>query len=150
MTSGEAGKPLYIHATAFVLGEHGILVRGASGAGKSSLAYGLIMQFTAEGGFAMLIGDDRVGVEAKAGHLIARPHPVIAGLIERRGIGIIPVPFLETGVLHLVLDLETNQDCLPEQEAGHVTIAEVVLPRLTLPQRCAAAWVMPLLLRHFS
>jgi len=150
MTSGEAGKPLYIHATALVLGEHGILIRGVSGAGKSSLAYGLIMQFTAEGGFAKLIGDDRVGVEAKAGQLTARPHPVIAGLIERRGIGLIPMPFLEEGVLHLVLDLETNQDHLPEQETTQTTIAEVVLPRLMLPQRCNAAWVMPLLMRHFS
>lgn len=49
-----------VHGTAAVVGEAGVLIRGASGAGKSSLALALVDAAAARGLFARLVGDDRI------------------------------------------------------------------------------------------
>ena len=55
-----------VHASAVLVGDRAVLIRGPSGSGKSALAYALIR--AAEiGGFARLVGDDRVHVEAANG-----------------------------------------------------------------------------------
>src|SRR5579885_12565 len=48
-------RRLYLHATAAVVGEAGVLIRGPSGSGKSSLAFALIAAAKASGLFARLI-----------------------------------------------------------------------------------------------
>ena len=54
---------------------------------------------------ARLIGDDRVMLENCNGRLIARPHPLAAGRIELRGLGIVREPFEPAGVIRGVVDL---------------------------------------------
>ena len=78
---------LTVHAACVVLGEAGVLIRGESGAGKSSLALGLIEAAPAHGLFGALVADDRVRITCAHGRLVARPHPAIAGRIELRGLG---------------------------------------------------------------
>ena len=51
-----------------------MLIRGPSGAGKSRLAFDLILAGRAgQLPPAVLIGDDRVHLEASQGHLLVRP-----------------------------------------------------------------------------
>ncbi|MCA0406341.1 MAG: hypothetical protein LCH39_09355 [Proteobacteria bacterium] len=120
-----------LHASALTLGEHGLIVLGASGAGKSALVLALIEAEEARGGFARLISDDRVLLEARGGRLIARAHPAIAGQVEARGGGVLGVPFMEAARLHGVLKLETDPARMPPEADRHV-IEGVSLPCLSL------------------
>ncbi len=72
-----------IHATCIAIRSCGVVLLGASGAGKSDLALRLI-----DGG-ASLVADDQVALRAEGGILFAHPPPALAGRIEVRGIGII-------------------------------------------------------------
>ena len=82
-----------IHATAVSIGGLGLLIRGPSKAGKSRLALALIDASTSALPIR-LVGDDRVLVTSGPGQeAIVRPHPRIAGFIERRGLGIVAVSY---------------------------------------------------------
>jgi len=65
-----------IHGTALLIGDRGVLITGASGAGKTTLALTLIDHCRVRGLFARLISDDRVLVANHAGRLVCRV-PVI-------------------------------------------------------------------------
>lgn len=128
--------PLALHATALVLGEAGVLLRGPSGVGKSATALALIALARAQGLFARLVGDDRVLVEASGGRLIAAPHPRAQGLIERRFVGLETVPFEPRAVVALIVDLAPDAaglDRLPQAGALAERLAGVLAPRLALP-----------------
>ncbi|MCX7900623.1 MAG: aldolase [Methylocystis sp.] len=116
-----------MHANALVIGETGLLIRGPSRAGKSALTLALIAGARARRRFARLVGDDRVSVQAIDGRVIARPHPRIAGLIEKRGVGVIETPYAPECVLRLVIDL-----CAGEAEGrnGADATAEIACVRL--------------------
>jgi serine kinase of HPr protein (carbohydrate metabolism regulator) len=94
-----------LHASALTIKEAGVLIRGASGSGKSRLALALITAAHAKGAFSRLIGDDRIKLENCSGRLIARGHSNIPGQIEQRGVGILRLPFLSAAVIRLVVDL---------------------------------------------
>ena len=65
-----------VHATGLVLGRHGILLRGASGAGKSLLALSLIERWTRRGSEALLVADDRLDLLVIDGQLVMQaPSP---------------------------------------------------------------------------
>jgi hypothetical protein len=66
----------------------GVLIEGPSGAGKSDLALRALDQ-----GFR-LVADDRVRVWAAEGRLYGRAPDALAGLIEARGLGIVPAAAL--------------------------------------------------------
>ena len=56
-----------VHASAVLVGDRAVLIRGPSGAGKSRLAFDLILAGRAgQIAPAVLIGDDRVHLEAQA------------------------------------------------------------------------------------
>lgn len=120
------------HGVALVMGETGLLILGASGAGKSSLALSLIGAAQARGDFARLVADDRVVLHAQGGRLVARPHAVIAGQIEARGAGILPLAHLAGAVIHAVIALEAVAPRLPDVAAGSCVLEGVALPRLVL------------------
>lgn len=110
-----------ISANAVAIGERGVLIRGGSGAGKSSLALALVEAWRREGDFARLVGDDRVVVRIRGGRALLSPHEAISGLAEWRGIGLIEQDYENCAVLALIVDLETDRehaDCprLPEPE----------------------------------
>src|SRR5690606_14290955 len=92
-----------IHASAVLLAERGVLLRGASGSGKSALAFTLVDRARRAGGFAAWIGDARVVVSRAGGRLLAAAVPAIAGLAEAYGAGPVPVDFLPAGVIDLVV-----------------------------------------------
>src|SRR5258706_794686 len=93
-----------LHATCVAIGGAAVLLRGPSGAGKSDLALRLI-----EAG-ARLVSDDQVLLTAESGRLVARAPAPIAGQIEARGIGIVPVPTATSAPVALVADLVAPED----------------------------------------
>jgi HPr kinase/phosphorylase len=98
----------WTHASAVVLRETGVLLRGDSGAGKSAMSLELIAEACGKGEFASLVGDDRIALENRNGRLIARPHSAIKGSIEVRGAGIISLAFEPSEVIRGVVDLSAE------------------------------------------
>jgi serine kinase of HPr protein (carbohydrate metabolism regulator) len=88
-----------IHATPVALDGRAVLLRGASGAGKSDLALRLI-----DAG-ACLVADDQSELARAGDGIVVRAPPAIAGLIEVRGIGIIRLKPVAEAPLSLVADL---------------------------------------------
>ena len=123
-----------IHASAVLVGAKAVLIRGASGAGKSQLAWDLIGA-AASGRlpFARLVADDRVFVEAVGNRLLARPPRELAGLIEIRGLGIRKTSYEVLAVVGLVVDLGASDAArMPAREAENTVISGVNLPRLAV------------------
>jgi len=100
----------WTHANAVVLRETGLLLRGASGAGKSALSMELLAEARRNGEFASLVGDDRIALENRNGRLIARPHVAITGSIEVRGAGIASVAFERGAVIRGLVELAAGED----------------------------------------
>lgn len=120
-----------VHASAVKVGSRAVLIRGPSGAGKSRLAFDLIM--AGRSGViesAVLVGDDRVHLATVGDEIVVRPAPLLAGLIEIRGLGIRRCDFVEHATVGLVVDLAADDgDRLPPPEALKTTILGVEIPR---------------------
>lgn len=94
-------------ATAIAIDGRALLLEGPPGIGKTSLALALIDRG------AVLIGDDGVSLERRAGHILASPPPNIRGKIEVRGVGLISMPVAEAIPVSLILNLAGQSDRLP-------------------------------------
>jgi RNase adaptor protein for sRNA GlmZ degradation len=114
------------HATSVAIDGKGVLLRGASGGGKSDMALRMI----AAG--AILVADDQTSLSAENGILFASAPPSIAGSIELRGIGIRRLDHLDHVPIILVVDLVGAGaiERLPEPE--RVVIEGVTLPLLRI------------------
>jgi len=87
-------------ATSVAIGGRAVMIEGAPGTGKSSLALALIDRG------AVLIGDDAVMLEAIGETLLASPHPRVTGLIEVRNVGLMSLPMTSAVPVALVLILD--------------------------------------------
>lgn len=127
-------KGASVHASAVKVGARAVLIRGASGSGKSHLAFDLIMAGRAGIVAAVeLIGDDRVLLEAARDRLTVRPVPELAGLIEVRGLGVRRCAFAAQGEVAVVVDLAASDAVrLPPPEAARAVIDGVTLPRIAV------------------
>src|SRR5437667_8970125 len=121
-----------VHASAVLVENRAVLIRGPSGAGKSRLAFGLILAGrSGQLPSAVLVGDDRVHLEASDGQLVVRPAPELAGLIEIRGLGIRSCDFTEEAIGGVVVDRSSPAAArLPEPEALQRRICGVDIPRM--------------------
>jgi HPr kinase/phosphorylase len=126
--------PVSVHATGIVIGKAGLVIRGASRAGKSSLALALLDVAAQAGLFSALIGDDRLLLSASDGHLIARGHPAILGQIEQRGVGILSVPWEPEAKVRCVVDILPPEQAVQRSEAVNpsVTLCGIDLPLLAV------------------
>lgn len=116
-----------IHGTCVDLGGFAVLLRGPSGSGKSDLALRLIDA----GG--RLVSDDQVSLELRDGAIVATAPPQIAGLLEVRGLGLLPVPAAESGRLGLVVDLVAPEAVERLPEPASVELAGGRVPLLQFP-----------------
>lgn len=89
-----------IHSTAVCIHNVGVLLAGKSGSGKSDLALRLLDRG------AQLICDDYVEIAEINDAPVLRPAPNIAGKIEVRGLGILPMYMVDSAPLRLYVDLE--------------------------------------------
>lgn len=103
-----------------------LMIEGAPGSGKSSLALALIDRG------AMLVGDDAVLLEAADDTLVAHPHPRVAGLIEVRNVGLIVHPVAAPVPVALVIVLDRDAP-------RHVDRADSVV-RAGLAVPCLRLW----------
>lgn len=113
---GEAGasgdNPVVLHASCVAVGDRAVLILGASGRGKSGLA----LQLMALG--AVLVADDRTCVELRGEdakkQVMAEAPPVLRGLIEARGVGLLTAEAVGPVAVALVVDLDrTETERLP-------------------------------------
>ncbi|MGY9005813.1 MAG: HPr kinase/phosphorylase [Alphaproteobacteria bacterium] len=108
----------------------GVILRGRSGAGKSDVALQLIDRG------ARLVADDQVALRVEGGRVVASAPPVLAGLLEVRGLGIVR---LDPGALQgqvpidlivNVVDPGTDLDRLPVP--AHGEILGISIPQIDL------------------
>ena len=137
--SGTSPAGTGIHATALVVREFGVLITGESGSGKSGLALALLALAKRAGQFGALVGDDRVWVEAVHGRLVAAGAPQTAGLIERRGVGLVSAPSEPAAVIDLCVALSGPNRRWPRWPEEQATVvAGIAVPRLALDSAAAA------------
>ncbi len=105
-------------------GYDAVLVLGLPGAGKSDLILRLI-----ESGF-MLVADDQVIIE----HGIATAPAALSGLLEVRGLGIFRLPYRESAILRLVVQLGAR-----ERLPGPEIHGETGLPMVRIDGQAASA-----------
>ena len=129
MTGGAGAS---VHASAVLVGNRAVLIRGPSGAGKSRLSFDLILAGRAgQIAPAVLIGDDRVRLQASQGQLVVRPAQQLAGLIEIRGLGIRRCEYAAEAIVGLVVDLAAGDaERLPPPEALQTRISGIEIPRI--------------------
>jgi len=95
---------LIVHASCVAVGPAAVLVRGASGSGKSGLALDLM----ALG--ATLIADDRTVLRTDGQGIVVECPPAIRGRIEARGVGILAASSQTRALLRLVVDMDGRED----------------------------------------
>ncbi len=116
-----------VHASVALVGGRGVLVRGASGSGKSSLLLALISSAN-----ATLVADDRAHLRVESGRVIAHAPDAIAGLMEIRGVGIVRRTHAASAAVDLVVDLLPLADCprLPDADEAHAMLEGIAVPRI--------------------
>lgn len=127
--------PELVHGTAVAVAGRAVLLRGASGAGKSDLALRLICgrdRFPGLAGTPILVADDYLHLAVSRGRVTLTAPATIAGLLEVRGVGILNVPYAAKATLALVVDLVEARAVprLPESETA--AFLGIPVPRLAL------------------
>lgn len=89
-----------LHGSAVAIADLAVLILGASGTGKSTLALELIALGSA------LVADDRVEARSTADGIVLGAPTALHGLIEARGIGLMRLPVAGHAILRLIVDLD--------------------------------------------
>ena len=131
-----------VHATVIAVAGRAVLIRGASGTGKSDLALRCLA--VPPGPFAaaapVLVADDRVEAEAQGDHVRLTSSAAIRGLLEVRGIGIVAVAFVAEAELALVADIVVP-GAIERMPTGGLTavVCGLTVPRVLVDAREASA-----------
>ena len=129
--------PNTIHATLVQLFGFGVLLRGPSNSGKSSIALRLLDEAEQSRTPCSLIADDQVILASKVDHLFGMVPDHLFGKIEVRGVGIIDVEARPECMIDLVVDLVPHQsfERMPDEKLDYVTIAGVKMRRIFIAER---------------
>jgi HPr kinase/phosphorylase len=115
-----------VHATCIAFDGHGILLRGASGSGKSDLALRAIDHG------AQLVADDQVVLARDGADMIASAPASLHGLIEIRGVGVMRMDAAAQAKIALVADMTDPHTIERLPDRRHCDIDGVSLPWLAL------------------
>lgn len=130
-----------LHASCVSIGGRAILIEGLSGSGKSDLALRLIDRGAA------LVSDDYTIVRRIDGKLIASAPPNIGGLIEVRGVGLVPMTFESDVPIALIASIATTIERLPDLNSTRI-VAGVAIPTcLIAPLEASAPIKIEMLLK---
>jgi serine kinase of HPr protein (carbohydrate metabolism regulator) len=133
--------PETIHASTVAIDGHAVLLEGPSGAGKSDLALRLIDRG------AVLVSDDYTLLNRSDGLLLASAPATIAGQIEVRGVGILPLSHAGPISVAMIVRLARDVERLPEPVTR--LIAGVSIPEIAIdPREHSAPIKVELALRH--
>jgi serine kinase of HPr protein (carbohydrate metabolism regulator) len=136
-----------IHASAVVVGERAVIIRGASGAGKSRLAAKLLdAGKTGLLRYVRLIADDRIKISAAHGRLLVSAPDSIRGMIEVHGLGIRAVACEPMAVAGWIVDVAA-EDAARMPEPAFAELLGVRIPRLAIKANKDA---LPILLAAFT
>jgi HPr kinase/phosphorylase len=130
------------HATTVAIDGEAVLLRGPSGSGKSDLALRLI-----DGG-GQLVADDQTLLRRVGDRVLASAPPIIAGLIEIRGVGLLRVHASDTAPLLLIADLVISGEIERLPERRFETVLGVAVPLIALAPFEASAPAKIRLLRR--
>jgi HPr kinase/phosphorylase len=144
-----------LHGTCLQVDGQGVLLLGAPGAGKSSLALHLIDQpgygLSAKIMRSVLVADDQVVIARRGKKLVATAPPALKGRLEIRGLGIVDVKSRLNTILALVVNLQTHTKIERLPEAATFEMLGISLPLVELdaaansaPARLRAAvnWIV--------
>ena len=123
------------HACALEINGIGILIKGGSGTGKTSLMLGLLERARLENLNAILVVDDQVLLKSGRHNLVAHAPQAIAGLIELRGHGILQHPHKSSCKVRLIVNIIQDEkiERMPGQK--YLTFENHKLPLIEVPQR---------------
>jgi HPr kinase/phosphorylase len=133
---------LLLHATAVAIEGEAVLLRGPPGAGKSDLALRLIDA----GG--SLVADDQTLLWRAADRVLAGAPPVIAGLFEVRGVGIVRMPSSDAAPVFLIAELIASGTVERMPEPRCESLLGVAVPLIALAAFEASAAAKLRLLRR--
>jgi serine kinase of HPr protein (carbohydrate metabolism regulator) len=127
------------HGTVILVGATGLLLVGASGAGKSMLALRLLEAARLRGHFAALIADDQVWLEDRSGQIIAACPDTIRGKIEMRGSGIGAYASADAAVVDLVIEpvAVTADNRIPDEDRRWTAPGGVLIPLIAIDRAAA-------------
>jgi serine kinase of HPr protein (carbohydrate metabolism regulator) len=101
----------------------GVLIEGPSGAGKSDLALRTLSE-----GFR-LVADDRVLVWTSGGQVWGRAPDPLAGLMESRGLGVLPVDAIAFARIVLAVHCEASPAAVERSPADEtLDLAGIAVP----------------------
>lgn len=123
------------HCSVVRIGDYGILIEGASGTGKTSIALGLIETFKNNNVDAALVCDDQALLKIEDGYLVARTPSALIDKVEIRGFGIASIETTGFAKISLIVGLvaDENIERMPEPETKE--LLGVCLPYLKVPIR---------------
>jgi serine kinase of HPr protein (carbohydrate metabolism regulator) len=136
--------PHNVHGTAIVVGTTGLLFIGASGTGKSALAYSCITDAQTQGLFSALVADDQVFLSLAGDRVIAECPPAIAGMLELRGTGIVRLAYISPALMHFAVmsaDL-SGAGRLPSDEDQVVLLPGISLPVIRVSATASNAFAL--------
>lgn len=139
-----APSPAQRQSTCIAIDGRAVLIEGAPGSGKSSLALALIDRG------AQLIGDDSVLLQPDGARLLAMPHPNTRGMLEVRNLGVLPFPCIDEAPVALVLTLDSAAPRFIEAPE-RISIGRIELPLVRLwPEGGSLALKAELALNHYG
>lgn len=123
-TTDPSEDEIILHASCVAHGRGAVLIRGASGSGKSGLA----LQLMALG--AGLVADDRTRLWRQGVQVMADAPDTIRGRIEAREVGILTAPPAGPAPVILIVDMDVLEtERLPVRHGATLLGAEIALVR---------------------
>lgn len=139
-----APKERLCHCCVLDAGGFGVLIKGASGSGKTSLMLGLIdrlnqIVFTPGNNMleqkAVMVADDQALLSRHGDTLVAWVPKTLAGLVELYGFGIVKRPYLAQTQIGLIVQLVTDSEIDRMPAAKSHGLHGVQLPLIKVPAR---------------
>ena len=139
-------ETLRLHATTISLNGTAVIIRGASGAGKSDLALQLLESpgtgLTGQLITTVLVADDQTVLRREGETIFSSCPDTIAGLLEVRGHDVLQVEAIQNVPLVLVVDLRpcAQIERLPQPEDMLTEILGITIPNIMIdPTKPSAA-----------
>ena len=121
-----------LHASTVATEGRAVVIIGPSGSGKSDLALRLL-----DRGFT-LVSDDQTTIKKDGERLIASAPPNIAGKMEVRGIGIVPMETVASVPVALLVELTSEIQRLPDENRERPLLG-IKLPLISIDAMTASA-----------